>query len=169
MMRESGHSFSFNWSAFFFNYCFLFYRKLYRPAIVIMALVAMLFIPRLMYSSESIKYFLNLYMQVPIEYDLTLMGNLGTLINVLNIVQLALMFVVATSADRLYYKHVVREIKKLRSTAPATLSRDQYLTMLAVNGRTNPKMGYGMAILSAVVSFGISYFITYQILASTML
>ena len=85
-----------------------------------------------MYSSESIKYFLNLYMQVPIEYDLTLMGNLGTLINVLNIVQLALMFVVATSADRLYYKHVVREIKKLRSTAPATLSRDQYLTMLAV-------------------------------------
>lgn len=169
MMRDSGHNFSFNWSAFFFNYCFLFYRKLYRPAIVVMSLVAMLFIPRLMYSSESIKYFLNVYMQVPVDYDLGLLGNLGTLISVINIVQLALMFVVASFSDRLYYNHVVREIKKLRSAAPSTLSQDQYLTMLAFNGRTNPRMGYGMALLSAAVVFGISYLITYQILATTML
>ena len=92
MMRDSGHNFSFNWSAFFFNYCFLFYRKLYRPAIVVMSLVAMLFIPRLMYSSESIKYFLNVYMQVPVDYDLGLLNNLGTLISIINIVQLALMW-----------------------------------------------------------------------------
>lgn len=169
MMRDSGHNFSFNWSAFFFNYCFLFYRKLYRPAIVVMSLVAMLFIPRLMYSSESIKYFLNVYMQVPVDYDLGLLGNLGTLISIINIVQLALMFVVASFSDRLYYNHVVREIKKLRSAAPSTLSQDQYLTMLAFNGRTNPRMGYGMALLSAAVVFGISYLITYQILATTML
>ena len=169
MMRDSGHNFSFNWSAFFFNYCFLFYRKLYRPAIVVMSLVAMLFIPRLMYSSESIKYFLNVYMQVPVDYDLGLLNNLGTLISVINIVQLALMFVVASFSDRLYYNHVVREIKKLRSAAPSTLSQDQYLTMLAFNGRTNPRMGYGMALLSAAVVFGISYLITYQILATTML
>lgn len=41
--------------------------------------------------------------------------------------------------------------------------------MLAFNGRTNPRMGYGMALLSAAVVFGISYLITYQILATTML
>ena len=142
---------------------------LYRPAIVVMSLVAMLFIPRLMYSSESIKYFLNVYMQVPVDYDLGLLGNLGTLISVINIVQLALMFVVASFSDRLYYNHVVREIKKLRSAAPSTLSQDQYLTMLAFNGHTNPRMGYGMALLSAAAVFGISYLITYQILATTML
>ena len=108
-------------------------------------------------------------MQVPVDYDLGLLGNLGTLISVINIVQLALMFVVASFSDRLYYNHVVREIKKLRSAAPSTLSQDQYLTMLAFNGRTNPRMGYGMALLSAAVVFGISYLITYQILATTML
>lgn len=169
MMKVTGHNFSFNWSAFFFNYCFLFYRKLYRPAIVAMSLIAMLFIPRLIYSSESIKYFLNVYMEVPVNYDLALINNLATLISVINIIQLVLMFVVASFSDQLYYRHVVREIKKLRSTAPSTLPQDQYLTLLAVNGRTNPKMGYGMALLSAAVVFGISYFITYQILATTLL
>ena len=39
------------------------------------------------------------------------------------------MFVVASFSDRLYYNHVVREIKKLRSAAPSTLSQDQYLTI----------------------------------------
>ena len=48
-------------------------------------------------------------------------------------------------------------------------SQDQYLTMLAFNGHTNPRMGYGMALLSAAAVFGISYLITYQILATTML
>lgn len=169
MMKVSGHNFSFNWSAFFFNYCFLFYRKLYRPAIVAMSLIAMLFIPRLLYSSESIKYLLNAYLEVPVEYDLALINNLATLISAINIVQLVLMFIVATFSDRLYYNHVVREIKKLRSAAPSNLSQEQYLTLLAVNGRTNPKMGYGMALLSAAVIFGISYLITYQILATTLL
>ena len=119
--------------------------------------------------SGADKYFLNVYMQVPVDYDLGLLGNLGTLISIINIVQLALMIVVASFSDRLYYNHVVREIKKLRSAAPSTLSQDQYLTMLAFNGRTNPRMGYGMALLSAAVVFGISYLITYQILATTML
>ena len=169
MMHDSGRSFSFNWSAFFFNYCFLFYRKLYRPAIVALSVVAMLFIPRLLYSSESIKYFLNVYMQVPAEYDLALLNNLGSLISVINLIQLAIMFVLAAFSDKLYYTHVVREIKKLRSTAPAAMSQDQYFTMLAMNGRTNPRMGYGMALLSIAVVFGISYFMTYNILAATML
>ena len=169
MMKESGRGFSFNWSGFFFSYCFLFYRKLYRPAIVVMSIMAMLFVPRMIYASETMKYILNVYMDVAVSYDMALITNLEGIISITNILQLALMFLLAAFSDKVYYNHVIGEIKKLRQAAPATIDQEQFLSMLAVNGRTNGRLGYGMALLTAAVIFGVSYLITYNILAGVVL
>ena len=168
MMRESGRSFSFNWSAFFLSFSFLFYRKLYRPAIVVLTAMAILCVPRVLYANESMKFMLAEYAHLPIAYDLGLIGNLGSIVDIINLVQLALMLFLATFSDKLYYAHIITEIKKLRAAAPATLPREQWLSMLSLNGGTNPRLGYLSALLTAAVVFGISYLMTYQMVAGLM-
>ena len=85
-----------------------------------------------------------------------------------NFVQLLIMFLLASFSDKIYYKHVVGEIKKLRSVAPAQLSQEQWLTMLSMNGRVNSKLGYLSAGLTVAVVFGLSYLITYNLISGLL-
>lgn len=168
IMKESHKDFSFNWSSLIFNYCYFFYRKMYKPAILLVAMMALLAIPRFLYSSEYIRYYLNSYMNLPVEYDLALISSLAGFARILNAVQLALSFTIATFSNKLYYTHVVREIKKIRETVSKDLPREQYLNILAQNGRTSLRMGYGAALLSFLLLFGISWITVYNIISTVM-
>ncbi len=168
MIHDSGRSFSFNWSGFFLNYSFLFYRKLYRYGIVVLGVMAMLLVPRMIYANEAMKYFLSTGYGISIPYDLGLIQNLGKLVDGVNFVQLLIMFLLASFSDKIYYKHVVGEIKKLRSVAPAQLSQEQWLTMLSMNGRVNSKLGYLSAGLTVAIVFGLSYLMTYNLISGLL-
>ena len=108
MMKESGRDSASTGRGSSSATVFLFYRKLYRPAIVVMSIMAMLFVPRMIYASETMKYILNVYMDVAVSYDMALITNLEGIISITNILQLALMFLLAAFSDKVYYNHVDR-------------------------------------------------------------
>lgn len=105
---------SFNLAAFFFNFLYFFYRKMYRIGSLLLALSILCLIPQFLYyeMTQSYQSGLGSGSVIGMEYY-----NLVAALNVLaRIVAVALNILVPLFGNRIYYHHVLRSISSIKAT-----------------------------------------------------
>lgn len=157
VMKESGRSFSFNWAAFFFNYCYFFFRRMYKPALILLGIVAAVSALRMPYSLEYAKYYVSSYLNIPIAYDMALIEQLAGIARIGNMAQFAVMMTTAVFGNRIYYKHVIASIKRIRQSAPENVEPSAYFSVLERSGGNSFSTGVLAVVLSGVVMFIVAF------------
>ena len=128
---QGRRSFSWNWSAFIFHFFYFFFRKMWLPGILLLLFDLIVSVPSILVNWST---FAQMGLLEPLKYsfDLDLLYNVSM---VLGWLSLAVRFVMAGFANRIYYSRVVTKVKQLRSqTFP---SEAAYVGELTRQGRTN--------------------------------
>ena len=108
---QGRRSFSWNWSAFIFHFFYFFFRKMWLPGILLLLFDLIVSVPSILVNWST---FAQMGLLEPLKYsfDLDLLYNVSM---VLGWLSLAVRFVMAGFANRIYYSRVVTKVKQLRS------------------------------------------------------
>lgn len=152
-MAARGKKISWNWAAFFLDCFYLFYRKMWAPAIAVAVVSLLLSVPNMVLFYNT--FALQLGLDVPSsESTLTLMYQLS---NICYLLSLLLKFAVAAFSNRLYKDHVFRSVRKLRE-ANRNASETDYSSALMAKGGVSVKAVVICIVVSLALSFVSSYF-----------
>ena len=155
-MATRGKNAGWNWAAFFLNAYYFFYRKMWLPGILFAVFSILLYIPNviLMYSD----LLLNLGFAVPFSNNFLMAMN--SLSNIFYILSLVLNLLAAIFANYLYKRKVFHDVDALRTSHG---EQQDYSIALTAKGGVSLKG----VILFIVVSFALSFFLSFIILSMT--
>lgn len=165
--------FTINFSALFFNFFYFFYRKMYGIGAVLLGLLAASQIPTLFVLPETIRFVLshmedilngfnvfNLF--VPTEHLWAYSA-----MYYMRFVLLAVGIVFACFANRLYMRHVLKNVRKIHARyeqSPSGFNDNRYTQALAHYGRTNR-----VIVIIAAVGCVVAYFGVYMVMMMAMM
>lgn len=135
-MERSTSQISWNWAAFFFNFLYFFYRKMYLVGGVLLAFFAVTEIPGLLYTFELVKEQAPALFGVQVQADPAMMAMAARMTNYSNLLRFVMMVVCGMFANKIYLKKILKDIVRLRQGHGQQPSADYY-NSLAMNGRTN--------------------------------
>ncbi len=165
---HSRNAYPFNWAAFLFGFPYFFYRKMYKIGAVVMAITLLSFVPSFIVSfnavNEAMQSLVTQNLPVTIENLLLSMQNIlpamtvaSPLITISNLLNFAIRIFCVMFFNRLYLKHCINKISKIRKTfgenvrEKSPLTSSSFVQTLRVNGGVNP--------LSVILSIMIYYLI----------
>nr|WP_243238539.1 DUF2628 domain-containing protein [Merdimmobilis hominis] len=155
--------FSWNWSAFFLNFFYFFYRKMYLVGGVLMLVSMVTMIPSVVFTNEYMKLFLQSITGQVIPYNEELMIQMSSIQQYIRIGQMALSLTLGMFANKLYLNHAQKVIRKTKEEfgegSPACL------TGIATRGRTNMTMVLLVLCWMIFLYFAISFAITNNIIS----
>lgn len=109
------NSLMFNWSAFFMNFLYFFYRKMYKTGSVILALMALSYVPSFMLAYHIAPQALeNPVLFSTLAFDFTGLEHLMKAVQICSYVPMFLALVCGFIANRQYYCHAMANITKLK-------------------------------------------------------
>ena len=128
------------WSAFFLNFIYYFYRKMYRVGALLLVAYILLSIPSLLWSLEYSKSVLeNLGLLTGASANTQWMQTLMSYSDIAGIIRLGFSCFFALMAVRIYAKHVLSSIRKIRSKYDHPEGNAEYMLELSNSGRTSQK------------------------------
>ena len=153
-MATKGKKVSWNWAAFLFDCFYLFYRKMWGPAIVTAVLKLALSVPSLVLFYNM--FFLQMGLDMPSgEGTLTLMYQLSNIFYILSLVMRA---AISLFTNYLYQRQVFYSVGKLRDRKDSP----EYSTLLTAKGGTSVKA----VVLCIVATLLFSFLSSIMLLAS---
>ena len=162
-IHQRKSSFSWNWSAFFLNIFYFFYRKMYLVGGVLMLVSMVTMIPSVVFTNEYMKLFLQSITGQVIPYNEELMIQMSSIQQYIRIGQMALSLTLGMFANKLYLNHAQKVIRKTKEEfgegSPACL------TGIATRGRTNMTMVLLVLCWMIFLYFAISFAITNNIIS----
>lgn len=145
---SKGRLLSWNWSAFFLDFYYLVYRKMWGAGVIVLLLSLVLSAPSTLLTLESMMLMVNEEASLIAPLGLSA-DKLVTLTNFCSFLSMVMKFGLASLVNRLYGRKVMRDVKKLRSEKG---SAPEYTTLLAEKGGTS-KLA---VIISIVATFALS-------------
>lgn len=115
MLSRRLNSLMFNWPAFFFNFIYFFYRKMYKTGAIILGVLTLSYLP-----SFILAYFLvpqvleNPVLLTTLAFDITGLEGLLAVAQVCSYVPMGLSLLSGFIANRQYYQHTMAHIAALR-------------------------------------------------------
>ncbi len=144
---------SWNWSAFFFDFFYFFYRKMYLLGSLILAFWAITTVPAFIYMFETIGY------SNPDLIPQNILA-LGTIANICSFLFTGVRVLCGLFANYLYTKTAFKKINKIRrDDGMFDTNNPDYINKIASKGRTSHK---------AVIILGISYVVVSNVLGILM-
>lgn len=139
---SKGNSLSINFSAFICNFFFFFYRKMYVPGMIFLALTALIYLPNLLimpqwaaYTAEHLPELLAGV--IPAEpLVLTQFEWVAAVLPYQQFAFLGLSLACALFGNQLYYRHVLHQIQKIKAE-DSGLNEMSYTNKLIQKGNTN--------------------------------
>jgi len=132
----SGSNFSWNWSAFLFNYFYFFYRKMYKVGFVLLALRIASFVPALLcYIIEPDTS--TQIMGATVFYNAMLMEKLAPVTYILNMAVSASHAFAAITANKYFLKCAVKDIKTYKESGYAAQGSSEYYDAIYRLGKPN--------------------------------
>lgn len=157
-IAQGRHSVQWNWPAFFFRGFYFLYRKMYWLAILLVAASILFAVPTMIIMQDYFPYVMeNLGNAYPPVFDMSPYQNLISLNYVFNLLNTFLAVAVTTLTNRLYYRHCVRRIQKIREQNFD--SEQDYALALSKKGRTNVKLIFALVAAYFMLSMALSILI----------
>ncbi|HAN44454.1 MAG TPA: hypothetical protein DCP97_03590 [Ruminococcaceae bacterium] len=159
---------SWNWPAFFFDFFYFLYRKMYAVAFLILGIQLVLLVPFLMF---YYKLFIYVSANPEVLNSLTLripqsLAEYQPLIRVFNSAAFVFKGLLAMYANKIYFWHCRKKIKKLRNEYASEFNggdynSNEYVVRLSKNGRVNRRLMLILLGIYAVASFASILFAMY--------
>ena len=138
-IAQKKHSLQWNWPAFFFRGFYFLYRKMYLVAVLLVAVSLILSIPSFIFMKDYIPYVIeNLGNPYPPVFDSAPYAGLVSLNYACNFINMIVVVAASAFANRIYYRHCVKHIKKIRSQQFS--NEQEYAITLSKKGRTNVRL-----------------------------
>lgn len=161
MLSQNPRALTWNWSAFFFNFLYFFYRKMYALGAVLLVIFAITMVPSFLFAFE---YFKELMAQgVAINFPLPeittpYMESLVSIQAFLRAIWFGVMASMGFIANKLYYKATVNTIGVIRQDER---SQDvgSYIQMLTFRGGVSRTSVLAILAALMIAYFTISYLI----------
>lgn len=156
--------FTINFCALFFNFFYFFYRKMYGIGAILLGLLAASQIPTLFVLPETIRFVLSHMEDILNGFNVfNLFAPTEHLwaysaMYYMRFVLLAAGIVFACFANRLYMRHVLKNVRKIHARyeqSPGGFNDNRYTQALAHYGRTNRAIVVIAAVGCVVVYFGV--------------
>lgn len=162
-MFKKGRKFDTNFSAFFFSYFYLFYRKMYALGAAVLAATLILSVPEVLINIATIQeYYVEMGLlsqvvwQVPHQETLAVYGVVASVL--IWIIRVALFFF----TNKLYYQKVVSSVKKIKGKlidSDGMINETEYINSLRKKGGTSMLVPLIIAAASFAASFGIAFWL----------
>lgn len=154
-MATRGKKVSWNWAAFLFDSYYLFFRKMWVPAIVVTVISLLLSVPNMVLLYNNL--FLEMGLDLPSSTaTISLMYQLS---NICYVLSLALKLSVAAFSNYFYKQKVFRSVRKIRTEQKDS---PDYSTILTAKGGVSIKA----VVLCIVISIALSFLSSYLVLGS---
>ena len=132
----SGSTFSWNWSAFLFNFFYFFYRKMYKVGFLLLAIRIASFVPALLcYIIEPDTS--TQIMGATVFYNAILMEKLAPVSYILNMFVSASHAFAAVTANKFFLKYAVKDIKAYKESGYAAQGSSEYYDDIYRLGKPN--------------------------------
>lgn len=146
----------FNWSAFFFNYFYFFYRKMYKLGAFLLAFYLISNIPSFILSYHMVEQIIaDPMLAASMQFDLTGLDTVRILSQLFMYIRFAVSIYCGFTANRHYYKHCREKISKLQSVSHGGTKNEYYQTLTSIGGTSLVSCVIVM-IGMAVLTFGIA-------------
>lgn len=153
---EKKKSFSFNFSAMFFNGLYFLYRKMNLLGVLILLLTLVLQIPALLVNYDTLRYSLD-----PSVDPLFTTDTMINIANIFSIIRLVVSILCGLFANRLYKNHCVEKITKIKKEHP---DHGEYVQSLAKAGSVSKTVILVLIVAYFVFSFILSYLTVSQLM-----
>lgn len=166
-MSETGRSIMPNFAAFFFNFLFYFYRKMYLIGGLLLALAIISRIPNFLYAWEVLpQYMHEMGMGPAVQINQAAADHFLSLSNLTSSINFFIGLIVSMCANRFYYSKTIATVNNLRTDVAKDKTREEYDAMLAQAGGCNKGIVLAVAatILAALL---ISSLVMVYLLVST--
>ena len=154
------------WSAFFLNFIYYFYRKMYRVGAMLLAVYVLLSIPSFLWSLEYSRAVLEtMGVSLNSAMDTQWIQTIISYSDIASAIRLGFSCFFGLMAVRIYTKHVLASIRKIRSKYTNPEQDSNYLLELSTRGRISQRaVLLTISILLAVEFIG-TYVILYWMVA----
>lgn len=129
-MKQSGRPISFNFSAFFFGWKYLLYRKMYGLSLLVFVVNTLLSLPAAICLYEDLSVASGLLANYSAGFETLLFAA-----QICSIVSTMLSMALCLFGNWIYYRHCIRKIQKIQKKP--YVSAQEYSAVLAKKGRTN--------------------------------
>ncbi len=129
-MKQSGRPITFNFSALFFGWKYLLYRKMYGLALLVFACSTLLGIPSAICLYQDLAVASGLMADYSAQFESLLFAA-----QICSILSTILSMALCLFCNWLYYRHCIRKIKKIQGNV--YISTQEYSAALVKKGRTN--------------------------------
>lgn len=155
----------FNWAAFFFNFMYFFYRKMYKKGFLLLGVFLLTNVPSVLLSYHMMQQALvNPALLSTLAFDLSGLEGLMAITNLMFYVRLGFRIYGGLTANRTYYQQASQQIRQIRAES-VHLPAEDYTALLSQAGGVSMKsvlfVFLGLVALLFAVSFGISAILLY--------
>ncbi len=125
----------FNWSAFFFNFFYFFYRKMYKIGALLLGFYLLSNIPSLILSYHMLQQsIVDPMLLSSLQFDFTGLEGLLLTSQLFMYARFGVSVYCGFTANKHYYKHCQEKIEKLRSVATGKNGNEYYQTLSFIGG-----------------------------------
>ncbi len=175
--NKTGRRVNFNWSSFFLNYIYFFFRKMTWVGILLLAISLVCMIPSFLLVFYYFKDILSSgvlpnpqdFMNIYSLLETPKMASIATALQICQIIGFVTRAFMAAFANYFYYRFCISTIKKIRQgfvDRGESLEDGQYTVVLAKKGRTSIALCIGSVAVVVAISFGVSIAIVATILSA---
>ena len=125
----------FNWAAFFFNFAYFFYRKMYKIGAILLGFYLLSNIPSVILSYHMVQQTMaDPMLMYSLQFDFTGLETLSLLSQLFMYVRFGVALYCGFTANRHYYKHCRQKIQQLQSISSGSSSSEYYQTLSSIGG-----------------------------------
>jgi hypothetical protein len=157
VLLNSSSQMSWNWTAFFFNYFYFFYRKMYTFGFVLLLFSVMNLIPSTLYTLEYVKAVAPEMFGITVPYNAELMEATARMLNFSRTINLGLSLMCGMYANKTYLRQIIIAVKKSRMHFADRPDSRAYYEELTVRGGTSKWAVMLLVGLSAIYYFVMMY------------
>lgn len=155
----------FNWAAFFFNFMYFFYRKMYKKGFLLLGVFLLTNIPSVLLSYHMMQQaVVNPALLTTLAFDLSGLEGLTLAANLMFYVRLGFRIYGGLTANRTYYQQASQQIRQIRAES-GSLPQEDYTALLSQAGGVSMKavlfVFLGLVALLFATSFAISALLLY--------
>ena len=157
------------WSvpAFFLGPFYFFYRRINKVGILLLALLALIYVPNIIYAFELFKaYYVPEIFGVTIEYSQEIIKIFAPLTNMSYFARMALHVYCCIFANRFFLDQVLVDIKDMRVKFPESDRNQGYLQALAYRGKPAMLRAVLIFLIMAALLYAVIFFMLLPIMPS---
>ena len=139
----------FNWAAFFLNFVYFFYRKMYKIGALLLAFYLISNIPSVILSYHMVQQTMeDPMLMYSLQFDFTGLETLSLLSQLFMYVRFGVALYCGFTANRHYYKHCRKKIQQLKGISTGNSSSEYYQTLSSIGG---PSLISALLVIALVV------------------